>query len=72
MSKYINQDQEILHGKPVLAGTRIPVARILYLLKQGFTLEAIHDQYPHVPLKKLQGAIDEVISAIESKNASLL
>ena len=63
--KYITSDPEILSGKPVIAGTRIPVARVVYLLKDGFTLEGIHKQYPHVPIKILGGVVDELIMKID-------
>ena len=45
---------------PVIAGTRVPVARILSLLKDGYTLEEIHEQFNHISIKKLEGAIEEV------------
>ncbi len=48
MSKYINSDPNILSGMPVIMGTRVPVARILSLLKEGYTLAAIHKQFDHI------------------------
>ncbi len=42
----------------------VPISRILFLLKEGYTLEAIHEEYPHIPLETLSGAIDEVITVI--------
>src|SRR5437763_16785189 len=43
MVKYIISDQAILGGMPVIKGARVPVARILSLLKEGYTLEEIHE-----------------------------
>ena len=37
---------------------------ILYRLKEGYPLEAIHDFYPWVEKKTLEGAIDEAIHII--------
>ena len=53
MNKYINSDPNILGGMPVIMGTRVPVARILSLLKEGYTLVAIHKQFDHISLKTL-------------------
>lgn len=71
MKKFIISDPEILGGTPVIKGTRIPIARILFLLKDGYTLEAIHEDFSHVDKKTLEGAIDEAIELVNSKNASL-
>lgn len=45
---------------PVITGTRVPIARILFLLKEGYTIEAIHDEFPHVPVKTIEGAVNEL------------
>jgi uncharacterized protein (DUF433 family) len=50
MGKYIISDPDILGGTPVIKGTRVPIGRILFLLKDGYTLEAIHEDYPHIDL----------------------
>lgn len=71
MRKFIVSNPEILGGTPVIKGTRIPITRILFLLKDGYTVEAIHQDYPHVDQKTLEGAIDEAIEIVNSKNASL-
>lgn len=72
MKKYITSDPQILGGAPVIKGTRIPVSRILFLLKDGYTIELIHEQYPHVDTKTIAGAIDEIAELINKKNAPLL
>ena len=53
-----------MSGDPVIAGTRVPVSRILFLLKEGYTLEAIHEEYPHISTETLSGAIDEAITGV--------
>lgn len=68
MKKYIVSDPQILSGKPVIAGTRIPVDQILFLLKEGFTIEAIHEQYPHVSTATISGTVSEAAQFI-NKNA---
>lgn len=60
MRKNIVSDPNILSGTPVISGTRIPVMRIIFLLKEGYTIEAIQQEYPYVDIKKLYAVIDEI------------
>ena len=66
MDKYIASDPHILGGKPVIKGTRIPVDQILFLLKDGFTVQGIHELYPHVKEQTIGGAIDEAVKLINN------
>jgi uncharacterized protein (DUF433 family) len=66
MSKYIISDPDILGGTPVIKGTRVPIGRILFLLKDGYTLPAIHEDYPHIDIQTLSSAIDEAIDALNT------
>ena len=45
MNERIVIDPEIQHGKPVIRGTRMPVARILGGLAGGMTFEEICGEY---------------------------
>ena len=60
MKKYISNDRQIMGGTPVIGGTRVPISIILYRLKEGYSLEQIHDMYRHVPIKLLQKVIEEL------------
>lgn len=51
---------------PVIKGTRVPVARILSLLKEGYTLEEIHEQFDHISINTLEGALEEVTAIINN------
>ncbi len=64
MSKYIVSKPTVLSGMPVVTGTRVPVARILSLLKDGYSLEEIHEQFDHISMKTLEGALEEVAVTI--------
>ncbi|MGQ9719233.1 MAG: DUF433 domain-containing protein [Nitrososphaerales archaeon] len=44
----ITIDPNILAGKPIIKGTRISVEFILGLLANGWTIEAILENYPHL------------------------
>jgi uncharacterized protein (DUF433 family) len=41
-------DPKILHGKPAINGTRIPVSLVLNLLAHGYSFEDVVDAYPIV------------------------
>ncbi len=64
MEKYIVSNPQIMSGRPVIKGTRVPISRIIFLLKEGYTLEAIHEEYPHIDIPILSGAIDEAITIL--------
>ena len=66
MTKYITSDPQIMGGQPVIKGTRVPIEVILHLLKQGYPLEVIHEDYPHIPFETLSGAIDEAIHVVNT------
>ncbi len=64
MSKYIVSDPNMLGGAPVIRGTRIPIERILFLLKDGYNLDAIHEEYPHIDKHVLEAVIDELAQIV--------
>ena len=66
--QYITTDPQIMTGKPVVVGSRVPMSRILFLLKEGYTLEAIHEEYPHVSFKNIKGAVDELIETFDKSD----
>lgn len=66
MKKYITSDPNILGGKPVIRGTRIPMDQILFLLNDDYPIEAIHELYPHVTTEIIKGAIEEAAQIINN------
>ncbi|MFX0102490.1 MAG: DUF433 domain-containing protein [Candidatus Hodarchaeota archaeon] len=42
----IESDPDILGGKPVVRGTRIPIDLLFELVSIGYTIDEIMDQYP--------------------------
>jgi uncharacterized protein (DUF433 family) len=65
MTQYITSNPQIMSGQPCVAGTRILIARMLFLLKEGYTLQEIQQHYPHVPLEKFEGVLSELAQAVE-------
>ncbi len=64
MSKLITVDKKIMGGAPVISGTRIPIQRIIFLIKDGYNIDAIQAEYPHVDKKTLEGVLDEIATSV--------
>ena len=54
----------VLQGKPVVAGTRIPVSLVLSLLAGGMDVAEVLAEYPTL-------ARDDVLACVPFENASL-
>lgn len=46
MPTIIQTNPNILGGKPVIKGTRIPVARVMALIGMGYTLSKLKNELP--------------------------
>jgi uncharacterized protein (DUF433 family) len=66
MTQYITSTPGIIGGKPAIAGTRIPISRIVYLLSQGYTVDTIHGEYPWVKKQVIKGVIDEIVQLVNA------
>lgn len=53
----IEVNPDILAGKPVIAGTRVPVYLILNLLAAGYDAERIIHAYPGLTHEDIQAAL---------------
>ena len=58
MSGLIESNPEILGGKPIIKGTRIPVALIYELLGLSYTINEIQKEYPHLDRQILLKVIE--------------
>lgn len=52
MPQIIQTDPKILGGMPTIAGTRIPVARIMALYVQGYKVSDFRRDYPYLKISK--------------------
>lgn len=50
-------DPQVMAGKPVIKGTRLPVEQILRELADGLTIEAILDAHPRLTRESIYAAI---------------
>ena len=69
-SSLITTDPEILGGKPVIAGTRISVQLILEKLRDGWSIQDLLDDYPHLTREQIIAAIAYAASAMGMPRAS--
>ncbi|MEH2395634.1 MAG: DUF433 domain-containing protein [Nostoc sp.] len=53
----IKFDKNILAGKPIIRGLRIPVAMILELLAKGSTNQEILEDYPELEPEDIQAVL---------------
>ena len=58
MTERIEVNPEILGGKPVIRGTRIPVYLILELLSAGYDFKRIIKAYPTLTEDGIKAAVD--------------
>ncbi|MCL0048432.1 DUF433 domain-containing protein [Dehalococcoidia bacterium] len=66
ISERIEVDPDILHGKPHIAGTRVPVSIILGLLGDGLTPEEIINlHYPQLTREDILACICYAQQSIE-------
>lgn len=57
MLERISSDPDILHGKPCVRGTRIPVYLIVSLIAEGETVENIIKDYPSLTPEDIRTAL---------------
>ena len=57
LDEHITSDPEILFGKAVIKGTRIPVDLILEKLATGETFEQLLNAYPRITAQSIQACL---------------
>jgi uncharacterized protein (DUF433 family) len=65
MGERIEISPRVCGGKPVIAGTRIPVTVILEQLEEGGTWESILEGYPELSRDDIRAAIQYAKAAID-------
>jgi len=66
MTDRIVIDPKIQHGKPIVRGTRVPVARIVGGLAGGMSFEEIQEQYD-VTLDDIRAALQFANQLVEQE-----
>jgi uncharacterized protein (DUF433 family) len=65
-------DHEILGGKPVVKGTRIPVYLIIELLGNGLTEKEVLWEYPTLTKEDIKAALLYASKCIENEETIIL
>jgi len=69
MKKYISVDPLIHFGKPCVAGTRIPVQRVLELVREGLSFNQITtDYYPDLRFEEIRACIQYAIEIVAAED----
>lgn len=53
----IIRDKKIMHGQPVIRGTRIPVSLIFDYLSDSYSIKDILDHFPHLTPEDVNEAL---------------
>ena len=67
-NKVVSSKHEIMYGKPVIAGTRIPVDLILEKLASGETYEQIIEAHPILTEEAIRGALQYAAAVLRSES----
>ena len=70
MEKFMDRitiDHEVLGGKPVIKGTRIPIYLIVELLGNGLTEKEVLWQYPSLKEEDIKAALLYASKCLESE-----
>ncbi len=65
----IDTDPEIMSGKPVIHGTRVPVETILRKLSEGATEDEVLEAYPQLEPEDLKAALEYGADAVSLKES---
>jgi uncharacterized protein (DUF433 family) len=57
--KYLQSRKDIAQGDLTLKGTRILVADVITMLAHGYSVEQLHQTWPHVSVAAIRGALEE-------------
>jgi len=67
MLDLIEENIEIMGGKPVIKGTRVTVGAILRRLAEGLSIEDILKDYPYLTKKDIQAALLYAVKMLEGE-----
>lgn len=69
---HIEQSPEVMYGKPVFKGTRIPIDLITEKLSLGETIEDMIEAYPTLSREKILACLAYVTDLIRNEDVYLL
>ena len=66
----IEVNPQVLAGKPVVKGTRVPVYLILDMIAGGYSFEKIVESYPVLTVDDVKSAVEYAASILKSREAA--
>jgi uncharacterized protein (DUF433 family) len=72
LTERVEVNPDVMLGKPVIRGTRIPVELILRKLSEGATEEDLLDAYPRLTRKDIQAALAFAADSLAHETILLL
>lgn len=57
MTDRVEINPDVMQGKPVIRGTRVPVELLLRTLAEGATIESLLDAYPRLSTDDIRAAL---------------
>ncbi len=60
-------DPEIMGGKPVIKGTRIPIYIIIQMVKDGLSFDEIIIEYPRLQIDDIRASLDYALHLISDE-----
>jgi uncharacterized protein (DUF433 family) len=70
LSERIIIDPEILAGKPVIRGTRIPVELVLKRLAQDLNVQTLLEAYPRLTVEDVQACLEYAQALVAGEEIS--
>lgn len=64
----IETKPEVLDGKPVVTGTRIPAELVVELLAQDWSMDEILDQYPALSREDIRACLHYASETLQSEH----
>ncbi len=72
MKSRIIIDPDIMVGKPIIKGTRIPVDAIVKRLAEGMTIKEILEDYPSITKDDVKAALQYTVDVIRGEDVTPL
>ena len=67
--KYLESRPDRASGALTIKGTRIPIAQVINMLANGYTMELLQEGWPWLSAATLKGAIEEATELLSAQSA---
>ncbi len=72
MTERVEINPDVMQGKPVIRGTRVPVELLLRKLAEGATIEDLLDAYPRLSADDIRAALAYAADSIAHETVAAL